>query len=177
MPIMQFKPEDYKRIMDALDRVKKTAHKEIEDTMQRDCATQFRFRLINNMVGNKFSSRFVPLTKRYAAWKANVYKGYQQFWMLGGDLMKNLQVFKDRYDKQDGWMAGIPAGAMDRGGKNWKMNAAPRDISRYARAGEFGGKYQEERPMFRYTQDEFIDDGSLDQFGKAALQRIKLQWR
>ena len=175
--------KDKTRFLTALDRVWKSSNDQIQTEMPKRGAIRFLTLLKSNVISQRYGSTYKPLNKQYDEWKGTVGK----FWFLKGDFLRTLSVFVYNPWGKIGWMAGVPQGAKDSGGKSWfyprdseKQNKyGPRSIPTYAYYGEFGhkGKHpQPPRPIFFPTLVDYKRDEWPKQ-GDETLKYIGRQWR
>ena len=163
---------DYERIMNALRKLEVLAAVIVQDDMQRICATDFYQLVFQNIVTQKYAGTYAPYSPRYAKWKMDVV-GHLNFWVLKGDLLKALTVFKSK----TGWTGGIPAGVKDTGGKSWKGNldkGAPEEIALYGQRLEFDKK--KPRKVFQPTTEEYAIEGWKKR-GREALREVGKLWK
>ena len=163
-------PKDYKRLVNAVNRVSQAVNlstKILPHRMALDAAELLR----RNIQRGAFAGSYPGYNPRYAAYKQIMF-GSSKPWVLFGDVLSSITVFS--YGK--GYMAGIPAGRMDRGEKGWFGTGKPSYIAAYARANEFGEGPTPERPMFRPTFAQYKEWGMGPQI-KGTFTRIKQRWR
>jgi len=162
---------DYRRWNRAIGKVTARASYWIEDEMQRLCAVELSHKQIGNIMGGRRFGSYPQYNERYAAWKAKYFPG--PYWILAGDLVRNIRVFPfSKGGTGRDWMAGIPSGVYDRGGKSWfgaGNVGAPKPIAMY------GKKAEELRPMFKPTQDRYAANDWKNR-GEQALGEIKKGW-
>jgi hypothetical protein len=148
-----------------------------KDEVPRQMAVKAQQEIIAAIVGQKYASRYVPYgatvgSERYKKWK-HIYgsgAGKSSYWQLWGDLLRSITMWKERYaGRHYGYMAGIPKGVMDTGGKSWfttisKAGASkkgdPKPVAFYARVLEFGGNFglggrHHPRPVFTFVLEDF----------------------
>jgi len=186
---VQLDQKDLARILNALDRVKKSTYEWTYNEMPKRGATKFLLLLKSNIISQRYSSLYNSLSPGYAEWKGELDK----FWLLKGDFLRSLSAFRSNQSAGilefggGQWMAGVPAGVRDSGGKSWfyprssdkQKKHGSRSIATYAYYGEFGhgGKNpQPARPIFVPTLIEYEKDGWPKQ-GDDALKYIGRQWR
>ena len=158
--------------------------------MPRDMAIDCQRNLIAAIVSQKYVGEWGGAGRtyhpRYRVWKEQYGGGGMKFWILWGDLLKAIKVFKQKYiGRHWGWMAGIQAGTMDKGGKSWlgtsqRPTGRPKPIAWYAGilewGGEFGeGGYHPPRPVFGPTLRDFHKEEGPKYLSTAAL-RVLVQW-
>ena len=156
-----------------------------QNDLPRNCAIEARSLLIGNI--NKQAFLFRSYSESYRKWKTN--QGYAlRFWILEGDVLSNIRYFRYRRagaSEQDPggrkggvmWMAGIPGGVYDSGGKNWSGGGPPMQIALYARFNEFGTAKTPARPVFTPTALQYKKQGYLLKQGGKTLVRIKDKWK
>jgi hypothetical protein len=127
--------------------------------------------LLRKNISSGVVPTYTPYNARYAQYKS-LMVGHLKPWILFGDVLANISVFKHG----DGFMGGIPAGRMDQGGKGWFGTGRPSAIAAYARANEFGQGNTPERPIFRPTFMQF-KAGSLAKYEKETYRDIRRWWR
>lgn len=142
------------------------------DKLPFRCATEFQFVILKNITSQVF--KHVGLkSEKYRKWKLDRV-GHTDSWVLDGDLINAIRVFKDG----NGWMAGIPANVSDSGGKAMKGKGHVRQIALYARWLEEGNprNKQPERPVFRPSTKVYLATGFIKQINITAKE-IGKQWR
>jgi len=162
---------DLHRIQRALDHVVAEAKRQ-QERVPMMCASDFKFRLVENLLNEKFKP-YAPYSPDYAEWKQAMV-GSQPVWKLDGDLLNNIDFFKIGDATMTGYFSGIRAGVMDGGGKSMSKppnrSGGPREIAKYAWANE------KKRPLFRPTHEEYKREGHSIR-GQEALFFIKNRWR
>ena len=161
-----------------LNRATSNLKKEINKALfqhqgiQGKLAKLYRKMLIYNITTQKhITSR--KHTKRYKDWKKKygIGRGKRLWWILFGDLLKNINTWK----VDDGFKSGINAYVVSSGGASWQGKGdkgVPKPIAMYARILEFGEKKQ---PMFTPTLNEFIPIWRAEWF--QALDNIGKVWK
>jgi hypothetical protein len=170
-------PQDMERIMWATHKLQSAVLFYGKDEVPRQMAVKAQQEIIAAIVGQKYASRYVPYgttvgSERYKKWK-HIYgsgAGKSSYWQLWGDLLRSITMWKERYaGRHYGYMAGIPKGVMDTGGKSWfttisKAGASkkgdPKPVAFYARVLEFGGNFglggrHHPRPVFTFVLEDF----------------------
>ena len=157
--------------------------------MPRDMAIHCQRNLVAAVVSQKYVGEWGGAARqyhpRYRVWKETYGRaGGMKFWVLWGDLLRNIKVFKQKYiGRHWGWMAGVQAGVMDQGGKSWRgrgRKGVPKPIAWYGRilewGGEFGeGGYHPPRPVFGPTLRDFHKEEGPKYLSRAAI-RVLMQW-
>lgn len=173
---IEFDPKDLTRAFLALDRLDSIVTTQQSELPYR-CAVDFKNLVINNILTQKYSAQYAPYSGRYAHWKTVTMLRGSHFWSLYGDLLKNITAF--RFD--NGWMGGVPAGAMDSGGKSWfgtRQNrvGSRKSIAMYGRTMEYGLNNHPARPVFQPSTAEFIS-GGYSVRALESLRKIVVGWR
>jgi len=174
---IRFIPEDYRRVLNALDRVLRTSNSQADILpylASVDCLNLLR----RNIMTQKYAP-YAPYNPRYRLWKEQ-YGAPTGFWVLFGDLVKALSSWKEK-DKQ--WIAGIPAGVKDSGGKSWFGKGDKGDIKSIAMIAhvmEFGGSFGKgghhpPRPLFVPTMKEYEKEG-LPKRIRESTAKVKGSW-
>ena len=127
--------------------------------------------MLRRNISSGTTPTYPPYHPKYAEYKSTMV-GHLNPWILFGDVLANISVFKHA----DGFMGGIPAGRFDRGEKGWYGTGKPSAIAAYARANEFGEGSTPARPIFRPTFANF-KAGSLLKYQKETYENIKRWWR
>jgi len=172
-----FDISDTKKFMAALKRVERRAVFWVEDEMQRLCAIELSHQIIANIYGAKYGASPVPnppYHPRYARWKRQ-YFPEKMPWRLKNDLVANIRAFPVPTIRGIGkdWMAGVPEGVFDSGGKSWLGMG---DIGPAKSIAMYGKKAEEKRPLFEPTQDEYAKGPWLEK-GEQTLRTIAEGWR
>jgi len=179
---------DIRRWNMAIKRVTRNAEYWILNHMQRKSATDFTHLIIRNIMNQRYASGYQEYNDRYREWL--VARGYDlRFWVLRYDLVRNIHIFyfpNKTNSKGRDYMAGIPSGITDSGGKSWfgvgaRRHGNPKSIAMYAHILEFGkgpgpGGQHPPRPMFQPTMQEYADSGWITR-GQEALNHIGMGWR
>jgi hypothetical protein len=161
------------KIMWATHKVQDAVNFWGKDEIPRRMAVKAHQEVIAAIVTQKYAGRYVPYgttpgSERYKKWKL-IYgsgSGKSAYWQLWGNLLRNITFWKERFGgTHHGWMAGIPKGAMDTGGKSWfttlgSVKGVAKPIAFYARVLEFGGRFgvggtHHPRPVFTYVLKDF----------------------
>lgn len=169
-----FVASDLKRIFSAIAKVR-TATRTRAKNIGYQLGTDYLKLLHINILSQKYAGNYYHYNKKYEEWKRS--RGSEdRFWILSGDLLGALTIWKKRF----GWIAGIPAGVMDRGGKNYTGKGPPTYIGAYARILEYGGIFYEQihppRPVFRPTFEEYKASGAIKRV-KESREIIRRNWR
>lgn len=142
------------------------------DKLPFRCATEFQFVLLKNITSQVF--KHVALkSEAYRKWKLDRV-GHTDFWVLDGDLINAIRVFRDG----KGWMAGIPANVSDSGGKAMRGHGKSLPIVLYGKWLEYGNprNNQPARPVIRPTTKIYFATGFLKQIN-ITTKEIGKQWR
>jgi len=153
------------------------------DEMQRRCAIDY-YQLVMKKILAMNSPR-PAYSKRYRNWKYEYgWMGYPSPWRLKGDLVNSLTAFK----ASNGWIGGVPIGAVDSGGKSWfgKGSKGPlgkaKPIAMYGTVMEKGGDYTAQgggvhpaRPVFGPAAEEYAREGWMRR-GMEAVNELKKSW-
>ena len=183
---IEFNQTDLKRIFDAVKRIEMVSEYEIKTIMQRKCAEEQAQDIKLYIISQALSGGYAPYNPRYMLWKVTNYQQNVAYWMLSGELLKSITVFKHQYNmrwgSQYGYMAGIPSGLADRGDKSWLGTATTKRgrsvyIAQYAHWMEYGRNGQPARPLFRPATALYAGGGKWQRNGLAALNKIKYEWR
>lgn len=170
-------PVDMERIMWATHKVQDAVNFWGKNETPRRMAVKAHQEVYAAIVTQKYAGRYVPYgttpgSVRYLKWKHiyGVGAGKSAYWQLWGDLLRSITFWKETFGGTHyGWMAGIPKGIMDAGGKSWfntmkssHITSRPKPVAFYARVLEFGGRYgvggtHHPRPVFRYVLEDFDD--------------------
>jgi len=132
------------------------------------CATLFVYDVTENLLTQKFSAGYPPLSESYTQKKA--YLGYPAgFWRYTGSLLMSLRPFKIG---TEGWAGGVPPGT---------PNSRGQDITTYGLMLETGGtnsagKTIPARPLFTPTLGEFRNTKAKKEVERSK-QNIKQRWR
>ena len=178
---VELNTSDVKRILRALTKVESSV-KIYVDQLPYTGAVKFAHTLRQNIESQKFASTYAPYSERYRKWKG-VAKGKTDFWVLYGDLLRNIVVMQSSglHHFRKGWFAGIPPGIMDRGGKSWlhpKGSGNPgksKEIAKYFYWGEYGRRGQPARPVITPTAKEFIKEWRT--MCRTALRNVQRVWK
>ena len=171
-----FDHREFSMLLAAVDRIEAQARVQ-QSQHPYECAVEFRQLLIRNIVTQKYASRYARYSQRYAHWKSQVMGFGLDYWKLSGDLLRSLTAFKTTR----GYMAGIPAGVLDSGGKSWDGDSqnpvGDREyVAKYAAKLEMGGHNQPARPLFKPTTEEYAVAGFPIK-GRESLKRMSRVWR
>ncbi len=156
----RFKVQEYRRILSALNRLKRSAPA-IADRMCRLGAIEYKNLVIRAISTNNFVGTVPDLKESYKSWKAK--HGFPtKIGILKHDLLNNIQAFK----VPKGWFGGVEPSTSDSGGKNWRLQGPSKLIVKYAIWLEEGNRrgrrdYQAPRPIFmpianQYAQNEYM---------------------
>ena len=161
--------KDLIRILRAVQAVDSTVHtqsKKLPYKMALECAELLRKNISTGAIA--VPGRYNP---KYTEYK-QLMVGHLRPWMLFGDVLANITVFR----QEDGFMAGIPAGRMDKGEKGWFGTGKPSYIAAYARANEYGEGNTPERPIFRPTFAQY-QGAKVQTHINRVMKEIKRWWR
>lgn len=161
------------KLKNAISSLKKEIKKELfqQQGANGKMAKLYRKLLIYNIANQKHINPFVERkSQRYIDWKKKygIGRGKRLWWILFGDLLKNIETWK----VEDGFKSGINATVMSRGGASWLGKGdkgVPKPIAMYARILEH------KQPMFHPTLNEFIPAWQIE--WDSALDRIGRVWK
>lgn len=180
-------PKDLNRWVSALLKVENQV-KFYHGYLPKIHAITFSQLIKKNILTQKYMVRYSKLEPAYSKWKDKYGSKKTGLWELHGHLRNSVSYFKYpiRGKNTIAWMGGIREGIMDKGGTSilGKGNKGPRKpIAMYGRVLEKGGwkkgifkGYQEPRPLFRDTTNEYEDKGFKNR-NLAALRSLKKRWR
>ena len=187
MITIKFIESDFQRYMKALTKLEQKVKTFGQDEMQRRCAVDYFQLVVKNIMQMNFPRP--GYSKWYRNWKYEYgWSGYPSPWRLRGDLVSSLAAFKA--PGGDGYVGGVPIGAMDQGGKSWFGKGrrgpvgGPRPIGPgsgsfkgYGWVGEHGGRggKQPARPVFEPTMKEYASTG-WQKRAKEASTELKKAW-
>ncbi len=134
----------------------------------RRCATLFTYDVMSNLVNQKFSPLYSPLSDSYQDTKSYFGKP-AGFWRYSDSLLGNIKPYKV---SQYTWAGGVTKGAVNDDGD---------DITTYGLMLEYGGtnsagKTIPARPLFTPTLGEFRGTKGMREVGRSK-QNIKKRWR
>lgn len=154
------------RAVNAVDRTVNIQSKQLPYRMALECADLLRKNISTGAIA-------VPgrYNQKYIEYK-QLMVGHLRPWVLFGDVLANITVFR----QEEGFMAGIPAGRMDSGEKGWFGTGKPSYIAAYARANEYGEGNTPERPVFRPTFAQYQGTRVQNHINKV-MNEIKRWWR
>jgi len=165
---VKFSPIDYRKVLDAINRVSKQIVSESK-YLPKKLATLYSYNVRSNLMSQKFSSGYEPLNKHYVRRKVRE-TGSSNFWRYRDDLYSNITVFS--FSLGDGatyWAGGIVPGV---------SNSKGQDITKYGLAVEWGNSARNlpSRPLFKptmllFAKNEWIREANI------SLRNIKSQWR
>ena len=165
---IEFSQTDLKRIFSALNRVLSIAERESIEVAKRS-AIRFTYNVRENLMSQKYSSRYRALSDPYAKKKAN--EGLPPgFWRYQDELFSQITTFV--YVSSTGtsyWAGGIIPGAT-----NFKGD----DITIYGLKMEHGSDVvnQSPRPLFGPTTEDFSKLEWIEENNRS-LRNIKRGWR
>ena len=158
---------DLMRWIRALTKVEYRANIVIEDEMQRTCAQELSGNIYNAIQSGKYTN-YPAYTDRYARWKEQYFSD-RRFWELKGDLAEALQAFSvAKAGRGRDWVAGVPNGIMDSGGKSWLGDGSGSDHQK--EIAMYGAVNEEKRPLFGPETREYIPSWKIH--AGSALIRI-----
>lgn len=153
-----FVASDFKRVMRAIEKVRRAVRIRAQN-IGYQMSLDYSNLLIVNILSQKYSSNYAPYHPLYESWKRDQ-TAENKYWVLMGDLLSEITVWRTR----NGWMAGIPSGVTDSGGKNYTRTGPPKYIAAYARIMEYGGVFRGQthlpRPLFGPTFEEYKRAGA-----------------
>lgn len=169
-----FVASDFKRVMTAIANTKAAVRVRAKN-IGYQMGIDYLQLLAKNVYSQKYAGTYSPYHPTYREWKAGL-GGDMRFHILGGDFLRSLMVWRDKR----GWKAGVPAGVLDSGGKNYTGKGAPTYVAAYARIFEWGGTFKGQvhppRPVFTPTLVEYRADGAIKRLEEAA-RILKASWR
>jgi hypothetical protein len=164
------------RILRSLDKLE-VAVANLQSKLPFRCAVDVSHRLRENIIKQTYI--YPDYEEHYESWKmARV--GDTGFWNLYGDLLRSITVFR----QGSHWVAGVPPGVKDSGGKNWSGKGGKKEIGMYGWVMEFGGNYTASgggdhpaRPLFNPTLREYMKDtDGFDRRVREAMNTIRSAW-
>lgn len=162
--------KEYKRILKGLRKIRQKVNFHFVlrgGEMNRKCAIGYTQLLVKNIMTEKYASGYASYHPRYRVWKRQYAPG-KGFWRLKDDLVRNLGPFR----QGNGWMGGVPAGALDTGGKSWFGKG---DIGKRKPMAMYATINERKRPIFEPTMDEFALSAWPEQAG-LAMKDIERAW-
>jgi hypothetical protein len=160
---------DFRKVMTALAKTKaavKFRAKNISYQMAIDYLELIRINIINQ----RYSGFYSQYNVRYEEWKQKITSD-SRFWILKGDLLQSLTIWKEN----SFWRSGIPPGILDSGGKSWTGTGEkgnPAYIGAYARILEYGGVFDNQvhppRPLFRPSLTQYEGTGAPKRVDESA---------
>jgi hypothetical protein len=161
-----FIASDFKRVMGAIEKVRRAVRIRAYG-IGYQMSSDYLQLLVLNILSQKYSGSYSAYNPLYEAWKRNN-SSDMRFWILAGDLIDSLTIWKTK----TGWTAGIPAGVVDSGGKNFTGTGSPKYIAAYARILEYGGTFKGQthspRPVFAPTFKEYLQMGTKKRLNESA---------
>lgn len=188
MITIKLNQKELERIRKAGQKVIKRARWWMEDNggeLPRRASLQFVNKLAVAISTEKYSAGYAQYHPQYRNWKAQW--ASIGWWKIKGDLLASLTTWMSPYKTKGGWMAGIPGGVMDSGGKSWwyrglggKNKGKRKKIAMIATTGEFGGNFGKggthpARPVFQPTMDDYYEE-DLPKLADQALDAIGGAW-
>ena len=114
------------------------------------------------------------LDKDYAKWKRKYGRHGMKYWLLFGDLVKNVMPQKlGASSSMVIYLGGINKDAYDQGGKSWFGKG---DTGPAKRIAMYGALAEEKRPIFEPTTKEYAESGWKKR-GNRALRIVRNRWR
>jgi len=183
LDMLKLDPVDLTKFFKALTRVSKQVRRS-KQAVPRDMAIKFTNNVLNSIMTQRYvhtwggrAQRYHP---KYQIWKRR-FRKLTGFWMLWGDLIASITHFK----VGQGWMSGVPAGAMSSGGKSWLGKGDkgdPKSLVMIARLLEKGGHAgrggrHPKRPVFAPTLVDFRSKDAPKIGRKYLRTTIKGAWR
>jgi len=171
MITIKFVEADLRRYLKALNKLEQSVKTFGQDEMQRRCAYDYYLLVFQNIMRRNFPRP--AYSKRYRSWKYEYgWSGYPSPWRLRGDLVKSLSAFKAN---GGGWIGGVPATAMDSGGKSWFGKGKKGPKGRSKPIAWYGSIEEKRRPIFEPTAFEYAKTG-WSKRGQEALNNLKKAW-
>jgi len=175
---VEFKTEDITRLKSAMVNLSGSAQDQATNRIPKLGAIQFRDRVADAILSQKYVESGWEYSESYADWKAGQCKG-DGYWRLAGDLVASLSISK----MGGGWFSGVPSGIMDSGGKSYGKGKS-RDIAWYGRIIEWGGVFNTPNGLQKHkARHVFVptlkDFAAIDwpRIGAQALTEIAKSWR
>jgi len=167
---VRIEQKDIRRINRALSRVFRSVVGQ-QNVLPRDQAFQHTNLLIFN-INHQSIIVYKTLNKRYREWKQKYGKGPGKFkyWVLFGDLLKNINTSQTR----GMYFSGIRSGIYDTGGKSWLGQGdkgKPKEIGMYASENE------KRRPVFGPTENEYAHSADRKKLVEKGARHILRSWR
>ena len=170
---IQFNQADLRRWISAIYRIKRRVRGRVKEQMQMDCAIEYHQLVHKNIMSEKYAP-FTAYAGAYEKWKKKRNYKYPGWWKLNLDLVNALTIFK----QGDGYVGGVPPGAMDMGGKSYGKGRAYK-IAKYGWIAEWGGSFAGQkhpaRAVFKPTMDEYAKDG-WEKKGEEVLDKVREAW-
>ena len=173
MITIKFIEADLQRYLKALVKLEQSVKSFGQDEMQRRCAVDYYQLVVNNIMKRKRPSPAYK-SKRYRNWKYEYgWQGYPSPWRLRGDLVSSLAAFKA--PSGNGYIGGVPIGAMDQGGKSWLGKGSKGPSGPSKPIAMYGSIEEKRRPVFGPTTEEYAKSG-WSKRGQEALNELRKRW-
>jgi len=156
-----------------------TAYTEESKIMNHNCAKDLRMLTIRNIMDEKYSGGYAPLSEKYEDWKAR-HGGETGFWKLWGDLVRAISI----RETPKGYTVGIEKNVLPSRSSSMGKTKKITPIWKYAAYGELGYsarqvgfmfRDQKARPVFKPSAEEFRLS-FLDKRRNDAFDKIKRAW-
>jgi len=172
MITIKFKEADLQRYMRALTKLQQSVKTFGQNEMQRRCAVDYYQLLVKNIM--KKMTPKPSYNPRYARWKMKYsWMGFPSPWRLRGDLVSSLSAFKA--PDGNGYIGGVPIGAMDQGGKSWFGKGSKGPSGGSKSIAMYGSIEEARRPVFGPTSSEYAGTG-WSKRGQEALNELRKAW-
>ena len=173
-----FVPEDYRKFLNAIEKLRVGIKKEISDNLPYRGAVKYRENVFQAILTQKYAVADWAYNESYNTWKYSKTKHSGGYWQLSGDLARALSVKQE----SNGWFSGIQAGVMDGGNKSYGESHVS-SIAGYARVMEYGGdfptkqgtQHHKKRAVFKPVLAEF--DNTWLKEGSNSLKKIASMWK
>jgi hypothetical protein len=176
---MKWNTSDIRRYLRALTRVERAIDREKRELPYRG-AVDYVNLLMKNILSQKHLGGSAPYNPRYEKWKSQYFM-MRGFWIMRGEVVKALTVYRDRHPQR--WIGGLPPNAGMVPGSSWFRSPGsgkPKSINMYAYVneygGHFGGAYHPPRPIFRPSKKEYEREGFPKRI-KESQNLIGRSWR
>jgi len=173
---------DVQRFGWSVAKLKSVVLLEKTDIVHR-CAIEFKPILIRNLLNETYASGY-QYNKRYLDWKVNTMGIPHKPWILFGNLLRSISMFKIGYAGNlpyETWAVGIPPGLAPIYRPSWfdtpfkRVGTKNVSINQYARWLEYGRRRQTPKPLFTPTTEEYYQTRMPNQ-GLKSLARLKGTW-
>jgi hypothetical protein len=176
---MKWNQADVIRYLRAIKRIERAVDREKKELPYR-MAVDYVNLLTGNILSQKHLGGAAPYNPRYEKWKSQYFQ-MRGFWIMRGEVIKALTVYRDRHPQR--WVGGLPPSAGTVRGSSWFRSPGagkPKSINMYAYVNEYGGTYggayHPPRPVFRPTKVEYERTG-FPKRGKESLNIIGRSWK